>query len=168
MYLRQVDVPGVDTKFIGRHKGVLTDQSPGIARAYIVENEVTPRAVGTRTNPTAAALDLLDPAEQSLYRDLVAAEFGRAVRLEQERISFAAIEQALAALSTSLAAARTARVNWTNHRLQPVYCLYIRDGIVCHPGWAPRVGGMHAGFLCPQKCRAVASRPCLGAAGRDR
>ena len=25
MYLRQVDVPGVDTKFIGRHKGVLTD-----------------------------------------------------------------------------------------------------------------------------------------------
>jgi hypothetical protein len=25
MYLRQVDVPGVDTKFIGRHKGVLTE-----------------------------------------------------------------------------------------------------------------------------------------------
>ena len=25
MYLRQVDVPGVDTKFIERHKGVLTE-----------------------------------------------------------------------------------------------------------------------------------------------
>jgi hypothetical protein len=25
MYLRQVDVPGVDTKFIGCHKGVLTE-----------------------------------------------------------------------------------------------------------------------------------------------
>jgi hypothetical protein len=25
MYLRQVDVPGVDTKFIGKHKGVLTE-----------------------------------------------------------------------------------------------------------------------------------------------
>ena len=25
MYLRQVDVPGVDTKFIGRHRGVLTE-----------------------------------------------------------------------------------------------------------------------------------------------
>jgi hypothetical protein len=45
--------------------------------------------------PTTAALDLLDPAEQALYRDLVTAEFGAAIRLEQERISFAAIEQAL-------------------------------------------------------------------------
>jgi hypothetical protein len=38
-----------------------------------------------------------DPAEQALYRALVTAEFGPAVRLEQERISFAAIEQTLAA-----------------------------------------------------------------------
>jgi hypothetical protein len=237
MYLRQVDVPGVDTKFIGRHQGVLTDlldqqldplrvdreardfearfrfrrkpayvrfrcppsragvgegdfseltvradeltaPPPGITRAYIVENEVTylafPLAAdamaifggGYAVNvlesltwltaldvsywgdidthgfailnrlrhhvpharsilmdratllahreqwvreptPTAAALDLLDPAERALYRDLVAAEFGSAVRLEQERISFAAIEQALTVLSASLATAQT-------------------------------------------------------------
>ena len=47
--------------------------------------------------PTTAALDLLNPEEQSLYRALVTAEFAPAVRLEQERISFAAIEQPLAA-----------------------------------------------------------------------
>jgi hypothetical protein len=229
MYLRQVDVPGVDTKFIERHKGVLTDlldqqldsgridqgtrdfearfrfrrrpayvrfrccanygggahdggftelsvrsdeltaPPPGITRAYIVENEITylafpltadamvifgggyavdvleslawltaldvvywgdidthgfailnrlrhyvPQARSIlmdratllahrdqwvrEPTPTAAALDLLDPAEQALYRDLVTAEFAPAVRLEQERISFAAIEQSLAAL----------------------------------------------------------------------
>jgi hypothetical protein len=223
MYLRQVDVPGVDTKFIERHKGVLTDlldqqlnadridpetrdfearfrfrrkpayvrfrcgrrseggfteltvradelsaAPPGITRAYIVENEVTylafplapdatvilgggyavpvleslpwlaaldvsywgdidthgfailnrlrhhvpharsilmdrPTLLAHRGQwvrepvPTTAALDLLDPAEQALYRDLVGGEFGPAVRLEQERISFNAIERALAA-----------------------------------------------------------------------
>lgn len=225
MYLRQVDVPGVDTKFIGRHKGVLTellDQQldgsridpqardfearfrfrrkpayvrfrcsaryegdgdsvfseltvraeelavppPGVARAYIIENEVTYLAFPLATDamvifgggyavdvlesltwlpaldvsywgdidthgfailnrlrhhvpharsilmdratllahreqwvreptPTAVTLDLLDTAEQALYRDLAAGEFGPAVRLEQERISFASVEQAL-------------------------------------------------------------------------
>jgi hypothetical protein len=231
MYLRQVDVPGVDTKFIGRHKGVLADlldqqldvsridsdardfegrfrfrRKPayvrfrcpvqysgvsesafteltvradeltappsGITRAYIVENEVTylafpldadamvifgggyavdaleslawlaaldvfywgdidthgfailnrlrhhvPQARSIlmdratllahheqwvrEPTPTAVALGLLDGAERALYRDLVANEFGPAVRLEQERISFAAIEQALDALPNS-------------------------------------------------------------------
>jgi hypothetical protein len=233
MYLRQVDVPGVDTKFIERHKGVLADlldqqlnadridqetrdfearfrfrrkpayvrfrcgrlgeggftelsvradeltaPPPGITRACIVENEVTylafplaadaivilgggyavpvleslawlpaldviywgdidthgfailnrlrhhvPRARSILMDhatllahrdqwvrepiPTSAVLDQLSVAEQSLYRDLVTAEFGPAVRLEQERISFAAIEQSLAALP--LASAPTAR-----------------------------------------------------------
>jgi hypothetical protein len=67
MYLRQVDVPGVDTKFIGRHRGVLTE-----------------------------LLDLLTPDEQALYGALGAGVFGPAVRLEQERISFAVIAQAVA------------------------------------------------------------------------
>jgi hypothetical protein len=231
MYLRQVDVPGVDTKFIERHKGVLIDlldqqldadridpgtrdfesrfrfrrkpsyvrfrcpasrdgagkhdngftelsvradeftvPLPGITRAYIIENEVTylafplaPSAMAILGGgyavpvlesltwlpgldvsywgdidthgfailnrlryhvpharsilmdqhtllahrnqwvrepvPTAATLDLLNPAEQALYRDLVTAEFGLGVRLEQERISFAAIERAIAETS---------------------------------------------------------------------
>jgi DNA replication initiation complex subunit (GINS family) len=38
-------------------------------------------------------LDLLTPAEQELYADLVNGAFGEAVRLEQERISFAALAQ---------------------------------------------------------------------------
>lgn len=223
MYLRQVDVPGVDTKFIERHKGVLTDlldqqldaaridqeardfearfrfrrkpayvrfrceslsesgftelsvradeltaPPPGTARAYIVENEITylafplspgaivilgggyavpvleslawlpdldvvywgdidthgfailnrvrhhvpqarsilmdrPTLLARRDQwvrepiPTSAALDLLDASELDLYRALVTAEFGPAVRLEQERISFSAIARALAA-----------------------------------------------------------------------
>jgi hypothetical protein len=227
MYLRQVDVPGVDTKFIERHKGVLTelldqqldaariDQEsrdfearfrfrrkpayvrfrcerggesgftelsvradeltappPGTIRAYVVENEITylafPLAAHTivifgggyavpvleslawlpaldvvywgdidthglailnrlrchvpqvrsilmdratllahrdqwvrEPIPTSAALDQLNPEEQSLYRALVTAEFGPAVRLEQERVSFAAIEQAIGAGTTT-------------------------------------------------------------------
>jgi hypothetical protein len=222
MYLRQVDVPGVDTKFIERHRGVLTElldqqldpdridqdardfearfrfrRKPayvrfrcghlsgggftelsvraeelvtvpaGVSRAYVIENEVTylafplppgamvilgggyavpvleslawlpaldvvywgdidthgfailnrlrhhvpqarsilmdhPTLLSHRDqwvrepSPTTAALSLLRPAEQALYRDLAAAEFGSAVRLEQERISFAAIQRAVA------------------------------------------------------------------------
>jgi hypothetical protein len=50
----------------------------------------------TEPIPSTAALDRLTPAEQDLYRALCAGVFGPAVRLEQERISFAAIELALA------------------------------------------------------------------------
>ena len=219
MYVRQVDVPGVDTKFIDKHKRVLTElldlqldparidaaapdfegrygfrrkpdyvrlrtaaagapyteltvrldelaaPPPGVTHAYIVENEITylafplaPDAIvifggGYAVNvlerldwlvsldlaywgdldthgfailnrlrhrfpharsilmdretllahrsqwvpeptPTRAALDLLTPAEQNLYQALVAGAFGPAVRLEQERINFAWLEQA--------------------------------------------------------------------------
>ena len=223
MYLRQLDLPGVDTKFIERHRGVLaelldlqlapdridadaadfagryrfrrkpgyvrfrwpglcgfselsvrTDEfaapPSGASRAYVVENEITYLAfplpgdavvifgggyavdvlepLGWLTDldlvywgdidthgfailnrlrhrfgharsmlmdratllehrgqwvieprPTAAALDLLDAEETELYRDLVEGALGPSVRLEQERIRFAAIEQALACLA---------------------------------------------------------------------
>ncbi len=220
LYLRQVDVPGVDTKFIEGHKGVLsrlldlhlhparinagapdfagrygfrrkpdyvrfryagpgapyteltvradefTAPPPGVTRACILENEVTylafplardsiaffgdgyavsvlasldwlagldlvywgdvdthgfailnrlrgrfPHARSilmdretllahqsqwvTEKTPTKAALGLLDPAEQAVYQDLVNGTFGPAVRLEQERVSLASLEQAL-------------------------------------------------------------------------
>jgi hypothetical protein len=222
MYLRQVDVPGVDTKFIERHKGILADlldqqldaarkdpdtrdfegryrfrrkpayvrfrrrrgesgftelsvradeltaPPPGATRAYIVENEITYLAFPLASDaivilgggyavpvleslawlpaldvvywgdidthgfailnrlrhhvpqarsilmdratllahrdqwvrepvPASAALDLLDASELDLYRALATGEFGPAVRLEQERISFSAIARALAA-----------------------------------------------------------------------
>ena len=45
--------------------------------------------------PTRAALDLLTPAEQSLYQALVTGTYGPAVRLEQERVSFGWLERAL-------------------------------------------------------------------------
>jgi hypothetical protein len=222
MYLRQVDVPGVDTKFIEGHGGVLAElldlqlapgridrdcadfavryrfrrkpgyvrfRSPGFAgfselsvradefttappearRAYVVENEITYLAfplpgdaivifgggyavealgslgwltdldltywgdidthgfailnrlrhrVGharsmlmdrttllahrdqwvTEPRPAIAGLDLLDAEEADLYRDLVDGTLGPSVRLEQERISFATIEKAVARL----------------------------------------------------------------------
>jgi hypothetical protein len=219
VYVRQVDVPGVDTKFIEKHRRVLADlldlqldparidraaadfegrygfarkpayvrlrtavpdarfsemavraaelaatDLPGVTRAYIVENEITylafplapeaivlfgdgyavnvlerltwladldlvywgdldthgfailnrlrhrfPRARSilmdrdtllahqsqwvTESTPTRAALGLLTPPEQELYADLVNGTFGPAIRLEQERISFAALER---------------------------------------------------------------------------
>lgn len=50
----------------------------------------------TEPRPTRARLDLLDPGEAELYRDLLDGVLGPSIRLEQERVSFAAIEQALA------------------------------------------------------------------------
>jgi hypothetical protein len=49
----------------------------------------------TEPSPTTAVLNLLTPAEQQLYRALGANMFGSAVRLEQERVSFTALEAAL-------------------------------------------------------------------------
>jgi hypothetical protein len=45
-------------------------------------------------NPTSEHLEVLLPDEASLYTDLVEGVLGRSVRLEQERISYAAIDQA--------------------------------------------------------------------------
>jgi hypothetical protein len=49
----------------------------------------------TEPSPSIVELDLLDPEETLLYGDLIAGAFGPSVRLEQERVSFAAIEQAV-------------------------------------------------------------------------
>ncbi|HEX6453332.1 MAG TPA: Wadjet anti-phage system protein JetD domain-containing protein [Trebonia sp.] len=224
MYLRQVDVPGVDTKFIGRHKGVLAElldlqldparvdasagdfetrygflrkpayvryrsfagsggfteltvraeefSSPpaGTSHVYIVENEISylafplvadaivifgggyaidvleslswlasldvvywgdidthgfailnrlrRRFPHTRSmlmdratllahrdqwvaeqSATSAELGLLSSDELELYRDLVIDAYGQAVRLEQERIRFSAVEEAISGLA---------------------------------------------------------------------
>ncbi|MEQ4204655.1 Wadjet anti-phage system protein JetD domain-containing protein [Actinopolymorpha sp. B17G11] len=49
------------------------------------------------------SLDALTQAESALYRDLVEETFGTGVRLEQERISYAAITRALASISRRVA-----------------------------------------------------------------
>ena len=220
MYLRQVDVPGVDTKFIERHTGVLAElldaqldpsrvtagaadfagrygflrrpgyvrfrvpgtfrgfselsvrvdelamPPDGITRAFVIENEITylafpvpagaavifgggfavpvleslawlarldvsywgdidthgfailnrlrhhlPQARSllmdratlldhrdqwvTEPSPTMVTLDRLDGAESSLYADLITDAYAPSVRLEQERISFSAVEKAI-------------------------------------------------------------------------
>lgn len=221
MYLRHVDVPGVDTKFIERHQGVLaelldaqldptrvnaaaadfagryhflrkpgyvrfrvasgfrgfselsvradelTAAPDGVTRVYVVENEITylafPVPVGsivifgsgyavsvleplswlasvdvvywgdidthgfailnrlrhqlpharsmlmdrptllahqdhwvTEPSPTAAELNRLDNAESALYSDLISNSYSSSIRLEQERISFAVVANAVA------------------------------------------------------------------------
>jgi hypothetical protein len=45
--------------------------------------------------PSTAVLDRLTPDELDLYRDLVEDAFGESVRLEQERVGFAAVREAL-------------------------------------------------------------------------
>jgi hypothetical protein len=50
----------------------------------------------TEPSPTALALDRLDQAESALYAELISGSYAPSVRLEQERISFSAIEKALA------------------------------------------------------------------------
>jgi hypothetical protein len=47
----------------------------------------------TQSRPAADRLDLLDDAEADSLPDLTDGAFGPSVRLEQERISFAAIER---------------------------------------------------------------------------
>ena len=202
MYLRQVDVPGVDTKFIERHRGVLAElldlqldydridldatdfasryrfrRKPGYVRfrspdfgrftylafplpgaavvifgggyavdvleplgwltdldlvywgdidthGFAILNRLRHRFGNARSmlmdratllghrgqwvtepRPTAAVLDLLDAEEAEFYRDLVEGVFAPSVRLEQERIRFAAIERALDNTETHLIAA---------------------------------------------------------------
>lgn len=52
---------------------------------------------GTEPSPTNAHLERLTAAESDLYQDLVEGTFGPAVRLEQERVAWPAVEQALSA-----------------------------------------------------------------------
>jgi hypothetical protein len=49
----------------------------------------------TEPSPASVRLEHLDAAELALYEDLTADALGPSVRLEQERISFGAIRQAL-------------------------------------------------------------------------
>jgi hypothetical protein len=51
----------------------------------------------TEAAPTSIALGHLTPPELSLYRSLSDGELGVAVRLEQERVSFASMARAVAA-----------------------------------------------------------------------
>jgi hypothetical protein len=46
-------------------------------------------------SPSAKVLDHLDPAESGLYDDLVSNAYAPSVRLEQERVRFAAVERAI-------------------------------------------------------------------------
>jgi hypothetical protein len=81
MYLRQIDVPGVDTKFIERYRATVL----GHRDHWVIE-----------PSPTAAPLDCLDRAESALYADLISNAYAPSVRLEQERVSFTAVEKAVA------------------------------------------------------------------------
>lgn len=54
---------------------------------------------GREPSPTRARLEHLTVAEADLYRDLVEDVFGPAVRLEQERIAWSTVEEALGVVS---------------------------------------------------------------------
>ena len=49
----------------------------------------------TEPDPTRTRLDRLDAAETELYRALIDGDFGPGIRLEQERIQYSLVEQAL-------------------------------------------------------------------------
>lgn len=54
-----------------------------------------PRQWATEAVPTRRDLPHLSPSEAALYRDLVEDRYGRAVRLEQERVRFSLVREAL-------------------------------------------------------------------------
>ena len=55
---------------------------------------------GQEPSPTAARLDRLTPEEAALYADLVSDRFGERLRLEQERIDWAWVQERLSPLPT--------------------------------------------------------------------
>lgn len=70
---------------------------PGVRSVLMDEATLTAHLdrVVSEDSPTSVALDHLTEDEATLYRDLVEDRFGPAVRLEQERIRFAALREAL-------------------------------------------------------------------------
>ena len=60
-----------------------------------------PRQWVTEPSPTTRALLNLDDAESALYRDLIEDHYGRAIRLEQERVRFSWLNEALKTWSAS-------------------------------------------------------------------
>ena len=54
-----------------------------------------PNQYVTEPSPTCASLPHLTASERSLYKDLIEDRFGPAVRLEQERVRFSLVRQAL-------------------------------------------------------------------------
>lgn len=73
-------------RVFGDTRSMLMDRATLLAheRQWVIED-----------SPTDAALPLLTPEEAALYTDLVENALGSAIRLEQERVSFAAVERAV-------------------------------------------------------------------------
>lgn len=69
------------------------------ARSFLMDHEtlLTHRSLWVEEpDPRADALERLTTDESELYEDLVSDQFGRNVRLEQERVSFSHVQQAIA------------------------------------------------------------------------
>ncbi|MFI7443502.1 Wadjet anti-phage system protein JetD domain-containing protein [Nonomuraea indica] len=71
LYLRQVDVPGVDTKFIERHRAILTD----LLDLRVIPDDGVPRAdfagrFGFRKKPAYVRFRLLDGSRLSGFSEL--------------------------------------------------------------------------------------------------
>ncbi|MHB8254999.1 MAG: DUF3322 domain-containing protein [Acidiferrobacter sp.] len=91
IYLRQVDIPGVDSKFIENHRGILRELLDVALPAEAVDGEATgsgefAQRYGFRDKPLRIRLRLLDPEPVSF-------PFGRDVTLDAE--SFARLDPAV-------------------------------------------------------------------------
>jgi hypothetical protein len=75
LYLRQLDIPGLHTKFVETHRALIAELLDRIAF------------------PARLAAD-----ERALFDDLSYGRWGERARLEQERIGYGWVEQALAKL----------------------------------------------------------------------
>lgn len=75
----------------------LRSRVPGVRSLLMDEATLTAHLdrVVSEDSPTSVPLENLTPAESDLYRDLVENRFGHAVRLEQERIRFGVVRDAL-------------------------------------------------------------------------
>jgi hypothetical protein len=82
VYLRQVDIPGVHSKFIEAHRGVLTEWLDLVLPAAAIDTSATgvsgfARRYGFRDKPVRIRFRILDPAHSRLPR-----EFGDDITLD--------------------------------------------------------------------------------------
>jgi hypothetical protein len=89
VYLRQLDLPGVHTKMVEGHSRLLTTM---LDRATLLAHEPF---WGTEAKRMLRNLTRLTHEEHSLYDDLRDQRIRRDIRLEQERIRFSHLRQAL-------------------------------------------------------------------------
>lgn len=133
LYLRQLDIPGVDTKFIEQRRGLLAELLDLILPAAAIEPTATgvrgfSRRYGLREKPTRVRLRILDPAlaiagltdlelpVEQLATFTLAYQRAFVTENETNALAFPAYPGAILLFGQGYALDRLADLRWLHHR----------------------------------------------------